>query len=222
MGTCPVCNSSYKHLGKHFALSACGYPEIDSETLEIIEGLLLGDGNISEPNSGNCVFRVSMINREFLEWLDTKLGWLSTGIKLAKTAEQSSDNGLVENGNPDNYSDVWRLNTVAHPKFNKFRDWYDSGEKRYPENLKLTPRKLEMWYISDGHLNSTSVSPRADIRVWNERDRPEIVQKIVDTSGIDGYRFDPNEGRLYFNKHSTEDLLDYIDNITTGFEYKYE
>lgn len=222
MGICPVCDSSYKHLGKHFALSECGYPEIDSEILEIIEGLLLGDGNISKPNSGNCVFRVSMINREFLEWLNAKLGWLSTGIKLSKTAEQSSNNGLVENGNPDNYSDVWRLNTVAHPKFNEYRDWYDSGEKRYPENLELTPQKLEMWYISDGHLNTSSVSPRADIRVWNERDRPEVVRGIIDTTGIGEYRFEPSEGRLYFNKDSTKELLDYIENTTTGFEYKYE
>jgi len=221
MGICPVCDSSYKHLGKHFALSECGYPEIDSENLEILEGLLLGDGNISEPNSGNCVFRVSMINKEFLDWLDEELGWLSTGVKLSKTAEQSSDNDLVRNGNPDDYSDVYRLNTVAHPVFNECREWYQSGKKRYPKCLELTPRMMEMWYVSDGHLNKNNQSARADIRVWNERDRPGVVRDIIDKTGINGYRFSESEGRLYFTVDGTEELINFIGNKTKGFEYKY-
>ena len=221
MGTCPLCDCSKDHLGKHFALSSCGYPEISSEKLELLEGLLLGDGNISEPNSGNCVFRVSMINKEFLDWLDDRLGWLSTGVKLSKTAEQSSNNDLVEDGKTEDYSDVYRLNTVAHPKFNEYREWYDSGVKRFPKDLELTPRKMEMWYVSDGHLQNNG-SVRADIRIWNERDRPEVVKNIIDSTNISGYRFDPNEGRLYFRTDSTKDLLEYIGNVTIGFEYKYK
>lgn len=223
MGTCPICETTKDHIGKHFALSECGYPKIDSEKLEIIEGLLLGDGNISEPNSGNCLFRVSMTNEEFLQWLDSKLGWLSNGVTLSKTAEEASVNDLSGNsGEAENYNDVYRLITVAHPKFNEYREWYSSGEKLYPESIQMTPRRMEMWYVSDGSINRSDTNPRATLHVWNERDRPNIVEDVVSSTNINDFRFDTGEGRVYFGVEGTKDLLQYIGNTTIGFEYKYE
>lgn len=221
MGTCPACGAEKSHIGKHFALSDCGYPEIDAETLEILTGLLMGDGNISQPNSGNCTFRLSMINKKFLDHLDNQLGWLSNGVKLSKTAEQSSKSSIGYK-NPDNYSDVYRLNTTAHPKFNEMREWYDSGEKMYPNDLQLTPRILEMWYVSDGSLNTTDASPSANIRVWNERNRPDLIKSLFSDTPINSFTFSEDEGRIYFTVDGTSQLMSYIGhNPLPGFEYKY-
>ena len=57
----------------------------------------MGDGSLAAHDSENPYMRWNNTNVEFLEFLDEKLGWLTTGVRLKKTAEQAACQRLERN-----------------------------------------------------------------------------------------------------------------------------
>lgn len=78
-----------------------------------------------------------MTNRTFLEWLDNRLGILTTGVSLKKTASELASNNRQTGFSPaareGNYHDMYTVWSRTHPIFNEMREtWYPDGAKRFP------------------------------------------------------------------------------------------
>jgi len=72
----------FEKLGTHWSRGNCDYPEPDSEFQEVLTGIYMGDGNLAAHHSNNPYMRWNNVNKTFLEYLDSELGWLTTGVRL--------------------------------------------------------------------------------------------------------------------------------------------
>lgn len=212
--------------GKYMRLTQEELTEIDNclarddEISEIVTGLLLGDGTI-DCSRGNGVLRVGMINQPFLEWLDGQFTQMSQGVRLKANAEDSARNarisGFRPEANSDNYNDFYELTTRRLPYFTELREkWYPNGEKRFPEDIKLTSKSAKMWYCGDGGVNIAH--GYVEIRCRTERRRGDFLEGLFEEVG-----FSPayQEERLHFRGES-EEFLEWLGESPPGFDYKWE
>lgn len=193
--------------------------------MEILIGLLMGDGDIHGQNDPNPLFRVRMTTHEFLLYLDEHLGVLSTGVFLDRDAvyqyrqATESSNEKFEVTNREMYNDLYGLRTRSHPQLHELKQWYETGQKRFPSDLTLTSTMAKMWYVCDGWLaKETDQRPRAMIKAVNEADRAKYLQQLFIEHG-----FNPHFTRteLQFTVDETEEFLKWLGSPPPGFEYKW-
>jgi len=118
------------------------------KVLEIVNGCLLGDGNIKEDKYKNkryFTFKLTAKDRNLLEWVEKKLN--SLGI----------DNTWITEDRKKVFNLNFYLNKYKIPELLNLRDkWYqkENGKtiKVVPRDLKLTPTTLFFWYLGDGSL----------------------------------------------------------------------
>ncbi len=178
------------------------------------------------PSAKNLRIEVTNINKTFLEWIDEKLSWLSNGVALRRTAkeirEENRDSQYERFASLDyEIRDQYVLSTARHPELNQFADWYTDEQKRFPKEMRLTPRILKSWYVCDGHLSwgdKGHTRPQVWISADNEADRPEYMRSLFQPTRIDP-KF--NEGRLMLTSDETEWFFDYVGEPPSGFEYKF-
>lgn len=216
---CPRCRKSYSKITIHWT-KACEYPRLFNRQLELVKGLLCGDGSVEQRRA---VFRVEMINKRFLEWLDEELGWLSTGVRLARTNEEVARHlrdSLDRETSPRDAHDLWYLRTRTHPQFREFQSWFQDGEMRLPTRLSLSKLELKMWYISDGGLMKRKTpSPAPSIASHKEVDTPNRIQRVFNQHGFevtDGPNF-----RIKGGLSESRRFLEYLGKPPEGFEYKW-
>jgi len=112
--------------------------------LEIIHGILLGDGSIRSDKNKYFTFQLVAKDKELLEWF-RKL-YNNFGIKCWISKNKSN---LFLLG--------FYINSCPFAEFLSLRkEWYkqENGKtvKIIPRNLKLTPTTLLFWYLGDGSL----------------------------------------------------------------------
>ena len=186
----------------------------------------MGDGSVEAyDNTGRMT--LEMINKDFLEWVDSKLGSLSTGVKLKFSAETKAklaeEDPHIQTLNPENYSDIYKLRTRRHPYFRKLREWYSSGCKRFPDDLELTPLITKMWFVCDGSLtksthNKYTATEQAYFYTSNESDRIEDIADYFRDLGLTPFC---HPECIRFRKSDTRWLLDWMGSSPDGFEYKF-
>lgn len=206
----------------HWYHGSCPYPAFEEWRKETFVGLLMGDGSIPTV-SGNHSLRVPMINREFLTWYDERMGYLTTGVRRVHTASELAESNRESGFSPDadakDYHDTDVVRTRSHPYFNELREWYSSDDKRFPDDLELSPRVVKFWYASDGHLDVGRWGrPRIEIKARNERSRSDFLVSLFEDRG-----FSPTCRRheLRFTCDETEQLVEWIGDPLPGFEYKW-
>jgi len=232
MEKCPQCGNGYKSLAHHCNYSPSHRPNLTEKQLEITIGLLMGDGNIHRQNK-TCHLRTTMTNNNYLRYLDNVFGFLSNGVKSGRTAGKSAKNNINSGSNPHadskNYSNLYRWNSVPHPKFNEFREWYSSGEKVWPEDIELTPTVLKHWYVGDGNYDNHNTNNCMRIAMSNEVENTEKVSKYFTNVGLPKpsnysiYERDDG-GKNCSAKWSVEDsytLWGYMGEPLPDFEYKW-
>ena len=184
----------------------------------------MGDGSVPKTNDGSHgLFRLPMDNKQFLEWFDHEMGILSTGVVLKKTAAELARNnresGFSPNARAENYHDMYTVISRSHPIMRSLRRWYQSGEKRFPESLSLTPRIAKMWYVCDGYLDVQEYGePRAAIRIRHRDDRQKFFLNLFEEVGLS-----PSYSRetIRFGVEGTRSFLNWMGNPPPGFEYKW-
>lgn len=225
MARCPSCGEEFERLGLHWWHGTCPYPEINSERREIILGLLMGDGSIPNQSGGNnAIFHVPLTNRRFLRWFDYRMGILTTGVSLKKTAAELAQNnresGFSPNAEAEDYHDMYTVWSRTNPFFDELRErWYVDGKKCFPDDLSLTPARTKYWYVSDGYLDVGQWGrPRIEFKVRNESDRPDFLVSLFRDVG-----FDPvfRRAELRFTCDDTERLAEWMGDPPSGFEYKW-
>jgi hypothetical protein len=215
---CPECGSEYKQIGLHWNRSSCPKPRFTESQMEIMKGLLLGDADIHS-NKGTSAFKIGMTNKEFLDWLHEKLQPLSRGIKLSKSGEKKKEeaieNGLSGVSEDSDFSDFYKLRTVASDEAKELRKWYSSGRKRYPDTI--TRDMFKYWYICDGWDCGRYIA----IRCIDQSDRPDHTINLIEDIGINVTSFDTDRGIIRISAKSSRDFLDDTDPVP-GFEYKWD
>jgi len=222
---CPQCGQEFKKLGLHWARGSCDYPKPDAHTDQILTGLFMGDGSLAAHDSENPYMRWNNTNREFLDHVDSLMGWLTTGVRLKKTAEESAAETIERDRagwdlNPENFNAIYGTRTRRLPYFRKFRRWYDETQKRYPDSLELTPTVAKYWYASDGTVNwMREYSARVVFTCQNEADRASFIFDLFEDAGFD---ISQNEHMYYLGVEDSRRFLDWMGDPIPGYEYKWE
>lgn len=223
MAICPSCGREFQKLGMHWWHGTCPYPEIAQWQRESFVGLLMGDGSIPD-NEDNRIFHLPMINRRFLEWFDSTMGVLTTGVRLKKTAAElatnSRESGFSPTAKAENYHDMYTVWTRTHPFFNELREkWYHAGRKRFPADLELTPIVTKLWYVSDGYLDVGQWGrPRMEIKARSERENADYLVSLFEDIGLSPVY---KRHELRFTCDDRERLVDWMGDPPPGFEYKW-
>lgn len=200
------CGSEYERIAQHWAFNPSHRPELSQRQYELCSGMLLGDGCIVN-DAQEAALVVEMKNREFIDWLDEELGWLSNGYTEKK-------------------DELARLRTLAHPELTELRGWYWAGEKVFPQQLELTSTMFEMWYVSDGTLERRDGrKPRMRLSTTQMQ---EHVDSILSTVPFNlEYTWNVSEGlwgtsaAVVFSTETTWRLQRNMNERPKGFAHKY-
>lgn len=222
MATCPNCGDNFDRLGLHWWHGTCPYPELSEQQRQMLVGLLMGDGSIPD-RTDNEIFHLPMINRRFLRWFDEKMGVMTTGVSLKKTAAQlaahNRESGFSPNAAVENYHDMYTVWTRTHPYITELREWYATGEKRFPTDIELSSTVAKFWYACDGYLDFGRWGrPRAGIKARNEQNRSAALESLFEEAPVTpSYR----RHELRFSCDDTERLIDWLGAPPPGFSYKW-
>lgn len=211
---CYSCGRSYERLSTHWNTSKnCDYPSLSNYEKEVITGVLMGDGCISRQPDANPRLQVIMTNNIYVYYLSKELDRISSNVRLHRTAEQLADQ---KDSNPRHYSDAYCVTTKCLPDLQRFANWYQSGEKVFPSDLKITPTIFSHWYAGDGSKDRT----KAIIYSTNEKNRFDNIEVMFERSKLPNPdRFGDEE--IVWNKESSERLLS-MTPVMPGFEYKWK
>lgn len=104
---------------------------------EAIIGTMLGDAYITK--NGHYVFKQKEASKQYVEWVKCQLSPFSGEVKLVKST-----------CNNKTYTQYY-FYTPALKIFKSLKSqWYQSGKKQLPPNIKLTPRIIAIWFCDDG------------------------------------------------------------------------
>jgi hypothetical protein len=197
--------------------------------MELIEGWMLGDGNVNW-GSKNPHIRFYSTNLKQLAWLQRELGWLTTTVREKRSAEEKAQRhrecGFNSDADAADYHDNYILRTRRHPQFNRFRHFGKrSKDEQTNPCINLTKRGIKAWYIGDGgvHIRRSSVSwGTADTSVSND-----FWRGLLEDHG-----FSPSISVTEYDDYTTKtirlscdeshDFLDWLGEPPSGFAYKWE
>lgn len=229
MPHCQQCSSEYSRIATHWThSSSCEHPDFTEHEWEILQGLLMGDGHVDDSPDRNPRFTVNMTNEAYLNWLDSIFGKLSAGVRHERTPERSAEqSGRFGNGNPDDYSTIYRWTTIRHPSLSELRDWYSSGTKVWPD-VNLTPTMIKHLYVSDGNYEHHGTSNHIRIHCSKEKDYKDKVSKMFSDAGypIQAWRIRDRKGggkkvAIDFSVNVSKELWNDMGNAPPGFKYKW-
>ena len=200
---------------------------MSDKQIEILTGIMMGDGTLNRRNNTPTV-EVKCINNEYLDYLDNIFGIFSNGVSFymsgRESCKQAVDSGLAEDAEISNYSDVYRWMTINHTNLYMF-DWYtgEKGEKVWPEDIDLTPTVLKHWYVGDGNYRGGGSRCTIRISAANERGNEEKISSYFKRAGLPKpSRFDHSRGlTIVFNKEESKQLFEYMGESVPGFERKW-
>jgi hypothetical protein len=163
-------------------------------------------------NAANPVFSLRMNTKPFLAWLVDLFGSLVSDV--------IKENMTPHTPNMKDY--IWGLNFRSAPYLHEYYDWYNSGQKRFPENLSLNPTIAKMWYVCDGGITrhgNENCRDRVQFSVSNEDDREDYLCGLFNEHG-----FDPTLSHhlLRFGVDDSEKILEWMGDPLPGFEYKWD
>jgi len=230
---CPQCGTEYKMVAQHWNCGSCERPSFTDHRREIITGLLMGDGTINRSSDGNPLLQCEMISPNYLKYIDGEFGIFGHGVSSAKTAEENakakSDSEFRPNAKADNYSDVYRWWSMAHPELQEFAEWYSTGTKVWPSNIELKPTVMKHWYCGDGTWHNHGSHNRIKIGMANEVENTEKIDKMFENVGLSSpsnYAIsERKDGSMNcvaeFTVEQSKELWKYMGEPLPDFEYKW-
>lgn len=229
MVTCPGCGNDYVRLGSHWNAYEDHRPNYSDKQKDILTGLLMSDAWLRTDRLNNRLC-LEMINKEYLEYLDSFFGVLSTGVRLKETAEKSAKkarmSGFRPNASPDNYHDVYQWQVRSHPELEEYGRWYKSGKKIWPKNIELTAEVLKSLYVGDGTYNCKN--RQLSIALDKESENKYKVASYFLNTGLPEPKWSEPRGesgrkmcRIYWSCSDADELFKYMGSPPPGFGYKW-
>lgn len=221
---CPTCSEAFESLGQHFRHSD-HRPALTDWQFEVCVGLVLGDGCVAAVSGGReNSLTLEMSSEGFLRWLDEEMGWLTTGVRLHRTAKENAQHSHstgLEGATQDvsNYDQTHVLEFRAHPAFSRMRErFYPDGGIALPDDLVLTPTRGKYWYLSDGGLQfHTEAEPTLQLST-----RTFDLDKVA--ALFENKGFNPGchgDHAIQFPNTEAKDVLNWFGSPPPGFESKW-
>jgi len=222
---CPVCGKRFEKFGFHW-LKTCNYPKMSNFQIDLATGLLLGDGNVGR-NRFNMTVNMYSKSKAYLLFLE-RLFYpvVGKGVRFSKTAKESAKHarktGFSPQAKEKNYSDIYRFKTLKTPLFKiMYKHWYETGQRTFPNTIKLNPVVIKHWFAGDGNLIvKEREKPHAAIVFENEKQNLEKMKNMFENVG-----FSPTitpRGGAWFSVEETQELLNYMGEPPPGFHYKWD
>ena len=174
---------------------------------EILTGLLMSDGRASYCHSNEtAVVQVDMVTEPFILWLKEQMGDVCCSVRQKETESENAQT-------------LHRLSTRCLEEFTKYREWYSSGQKVWPEDIELTPLTLKMLFVGDGTVaKQRSGSKYIKIYLKNEHKNKDTIENMFERVGFEakwhGYS-------VRFTLSESERMWEYMGSPPPGFEYKW-
>jgi len=180
------------------------YCNISNEEKEVLDGLLLSDGCLSEKS------RIS--------------ARLTFGFKFKETPEE-----IFKELHSIEFGPIWQSEHTKcyHSKSKMYHDllsensrWYPKKEKIVPRDILITSKSCYWWFIGDGYITGGNVYLCTDS--FTREDNEFLVEKLNKKG------FKPSitsRNRIRFNKKETIDFLKWItpeEGIMEQYKYKWE
>jgi len=222
MERCPSCDKEFSRVTSHWGQSDCGYPELTERQKKIATGLVMGDADVLR-TGGNPSIRVRMTNKKFLNWLKEEFGCLATDITLEVSGEEALERNkhsdfIKTTEDTEVYKDLYRVVLRANMWYSNLAEWYDTGEKVWPDDISFEPLTVKMWYVCDGWYDESSGRPA--IRANNESENLyEHIGRFKQV-GLEPTK-QSNRDVIRFNKSKADKFFEYIGEPVPGFEYKW-
>jgi hypothetical protein len=206
---------------------------MSEKQLNIATGLMMGDGNIDSYKGRTPKLRVNMISPNYLKYIDSEFGIFGNNVSMTRTAEENAkhcrDTGFVTNAKKENFSDVYRWTSMAHPDLLELSTWYKSGKKVWPQDIELNPTILTHWYCGDGSLDTFGGNQSISIAISNEGENTDKIDKMFQNVGLpspNNYKYwEREDGSIkcdaVFTKPQTNELLEYMNGPLPDFNYKF-
>lgn len=184
---------------------------LDERTTEAVDGFLLGDGSLTAMKNDIGRARCGVAHREFCEYL---MSYFSPYQPVVKEHESSSMTlGVVQTGC-----------TKAHPDFYaQYVRWYSEGKKQPPDDVRITPLSVMMWYLGDGSLvqGKNTVMLRLSTDGFSP-DKVKFLSEKLKEKGIACHR--NNENRIVVKAKGVPVFFNFIGRKSPVkcYEYKFD
>jgi len=182
---------------------------LTTELQELLDGLLLGDGNLSSSRGISACFRLSDSSERYVSWIFRKLGRL--GLETNERVSFNESSG------------AFHCRTRCYRELQGlYEKWYPGGKKKIPEDLQLKPNTVKYWYIGDGTYSKNSQVIRIAVIDKLLREGLPFLRSQLLNNGI-GCTIE--KYGLYIRRRSHQTFFNFIlreePEIPPGYDYKF-
>lgn len=152
---------------------------------EVVAGCLLGDGSLMKSGK-HYRLRINYTIRhwEYVNWK----------YELIKRICVSLPNFVPANSSV-------RVGTIGHPDLSVIREiWYREGFKEIPNDFRLTPLALAIWFQDDGTKQGRSVD--FSVHCFSKNSLAILQKELFKLSILSTINFDGKGNRLYIRRKS--------------------
>lgn len=179
-------------------------------TIDFINGELLGDGCVFSNNNFSAKYLHSSKYEEYLNWLLNELR--NFNIK---------SNNVKKDSKKQFKKYYYRYSSYSYPELLLIRHkWYPNGKKIVPRDIELTPITCRQWYIGDGYLNKKYNFIQLCTCGFNIQDIEFLVLQL-NNLGFNCHR--TNKNTIYIPRKYIINFLNYIGPCPVEcYKYKWE
>ena len=135
---------------------------------ELITGKLLGDGSLENRGRANSRLQIrhSIAQKEYVDW---------SYLQLKEFVPSK----------PKRHMNSYYFRTKSLPLFSRIRkEWYIKNRKSLPENLRLSPFILAVWYMGDGYYDRKNKAMWLCTHCFNKQEI-KFLQRLLREMAID-------------------------------------
>jgi len=220
MVECPACGNNYSRIATHWANGDCSVSMTEHQQ-NVAEGLILGDGTLSETGA-NPRIQVASVKKSYLEELDNIFGVLSAGVYEHRTAKEMAQESEFDEAD---FHDTYMWQSRRSSAFGPLSKWY-TPDKMIPDGFGLTPESLKHWYCGDGTLHQQG---HIRISASGFYHMSERVESLFTGAGLpEPSNWNTSQSSLVkqsaaivFTHADTQKLFSYMGAPVRGFGYKW-
>lgn len=163
--------------------------------LQILDGLLLSDGNVSFPHktSRNPRYQQTAHHRSFLEWVAAHLPTESR----------------ISGPHPSGKYQYYMLRSPCHEAYQDLRHkWYPGGKKHIPQNFVVDGVSMLAAFLGDGHSGQTTKAVTLGTYGFAEDEVTNILVHQLRIFGFDCVR--RPRGNVAFRASAMRPFLEFI------------
>ena len=200
--------------------------ELTKEDNEILNGALLGDGNLTiHKNGRNPYFSYISKSLQHVQFVSKNFIKFSSGNINDYTYYDKRTNKEYKNYKFKTYSNIGFLD--------QYYAWYINNKKHIPANLVLSPITCLIWYLGDGGICNSKKSNAQEIKLSTHCFEKEEIENILLPQLIDfdarirksGIEKSSNREQyaIYIPHNKMSSFLSFIGNCPfQDYKYKWE